>query len=553
MKRISAVVVSAGLVAASFAMTPAASAAPKGPAIARESDGVRGVVAGELSASFTLAQTTAQRSLTKSLGSQRSGNGRAASFAKTQPATAHRHAVVQWATAQGFRVLHSSRFLVSVAGPSSALAAALGTTVHRVGSYTESISAPVVPAELAGHVSGVVGLDNRPVFRQHSASFGPADVRAMSNNVVRNSTAGAGVTVGSVNFAPWVKSDLTDWAADPEADGDPAKALTVAPGQITEVPVSGFNTVGDGTDPGSGEVDLDAEALLGAAPAAKQRMYFGDNSDAGSLAIWDKMATDAAQGLLQVATTSWGGCESMFTANELDAEATAINNLVAAGVTLFAASGDAGAYDCSVDDPDGTGVDNSLAVDFPASNPNVVGVGGTSTQPGATPLTYTHEAWGPVVVDTTPDSTYQGSGSGGGFSSYFSKPAWQPVSATPGRQVPDIAGLGDPDTGYIGFLTTDWQGTGSPYGDYSLLGGTSLASPLAAAGLATVIGSVSPIAGLGNILPALYATPSATHDVVGNGNGYYGATAGFDHVTGLGVVDWTAFTSTLGIPDPTLT
>jgi hypothetical protein len=554
MKRLTALGSCIGLAAGSFALMPSAvAAAPTSAAIVHQASAVGPAGAGELTVSFPLAQTAAQRELTRTLAGQRSSHGRAASFAQSQPSAAHRDAVQQWAAAHGFRVVHSSRFLVSVSGPSAALAAALGTTVKRQGRYTVPASAPVVPAELAQHAATAVGLDDRPRYRHHSAPYGPSDVRTIGNHPVRDATAGAGVTVGTVNFAPWVKSDLDAWAADPEADQDDSKTISIAPGQITEVPLGGFDTVGDGMDPASGEVDLDAEAILGAAPAAKQRLYFADNTTAGSLAIWDEMASDAAQGRLHVASTSWGACEPSIPTSELNAEVAAINTLVAAGVTLFAASGDAGAYDCSVNDPDGFGVDNSLAVDFPASSPNVVAVGGTSTdQPDELSDVYTHVAWGPAVNDTTPSAFYQGDGSGGGFSSRFSRPAWQPASATPGRQVPDIAGLADPDTGYIGYLTSDWDDNGSPYGDYSLLGGTSLAAPLAAAGLASVIGATSSVTKMGNILPTLYCRTSATHDVNGrtgffnkpsdySGNGYYSATPGFDHVTGLGVVDWTAF------------
>lgn len=541
MKRITAASACAGMIATSLALAPAALAAPKGPAIVHQDSGVRPASAGELTVSFTLAKSAAQKRLTASLATGRVHQRRSAAFAQTAPAAVHRDAVLAWAKANGFRVLHASRFLVSVAGPARALATDLGTSLRSAHGYTLATSPLVVPAELAAHVSSAVGLDNRPVFKRHSRDFGPADVREMSNNPVRSSSAGAGVTVGTVNFSGWTSSDLTQWASDPDADPNTSDAISVAPGQITEVPIGGFNTVGTGLDPAEGEVDLDAQAILGAAPGAKQRLYFGENSDAGALAIWDQMVQDAGQGLLQVASTSWGGCEPDL-GSSVAAESQAIENLVAAGVTVFAASGDDGANDCG---------DSRVTVDFPASDPLVVAVGGTTTSSSAPGSPYQQCAWGPGACQFDLDPNELNGSSGGGVSGVFSKPSWQPGSAS-GRQVPDIAALADPRTGYIGYLTTDWDSTNSPYGAYTLFGGTSLAAPLSAAGLASVIGSISPVAGLGNILPTLYGTPSATHDVNGNGNGVYSATTGYDQVTGLGTVDWTAFKSALVVGDPSV-
>ncbi|HUR08094.1 MAG TPA: protease pro-enzyme activation domain-containing protein [Nonomuraea sp.] len=553
MKRPTALGACLAMAAGSFALTPSAQAAVKQPGIVRAPGAVRAPAASELTASFTLAQTASQKALTRSLAGKRS-QGTSTSFAGTQPAAAHRDAVVAWAQSNGFRVVHSSRFLVTVAGPAADLADALGTSLKQAKGYTRSVTPPVVPAALGSHAESVIGVDNRPVFRHH-AVYGPADVRAMSNNAVQNSSAGAGVTVGTTNFSGWTRSDLDTFASDPMGPYGAAPALQIAPGQIEEVSVGGANpAVPDGSG-GEQEVALDAEAVLAAAPAAKQRLYFGENTGAGSLAIWDKMAADAAAGTLQVVSTSWGVCEAVFTASELNAETSRIDTLIAAGATVFAASGDYGSYDCSYWDPafpdDSSMVDNTLEVDFPASHPRVVGVGGTSTQPGTTPLTYTHRGWGPGV-DTNPDpTTFQGFGAGGGYSTYFPVgPAGQPASTSPGRQVPDIAALADPGTGLVIYT-----------GGYVVAGGTSLASPLSAAGLATVLATKSQIKGIGNILPTLYCRPGMTSDVVSvgqgqyaEGNGFYAVTPGYDHVTGLGVMDWAAFgSSTAALPDPLLT
>ena len=552
--------VCAGVSIASVAIAaPVAHASAARSWIAHEGSSVKPAGAGELSASFTLAATTAQRATIKHLAGARQSHGRLAAFRAAEPAAAHRDAVVAWAAAQGFRVVHSSRFVVTVVGPSDALATALGTSLHTVTfhgkTFSRSISAPQVPATLLADAQSVIGLDNRPVFHAHD--FGPTEVRAMSVEPAQGSTAGTGVTIGTVNFSGWTSSDLTNYGVDPYQDST-NESITTA-GKITEVALNGFNTVGDNNTGGGVEVALDAEAILAAAPGAKQRLYFADNTSSGYLAILDQMATDATSAdvtrRLQVASSSWGGCELDQAPSIMNALGARIDTLVAAGVTFFAASGDSGSYDCSVS----AHPDNRLAVDFPASWPNTVAVGGTTvSQPTAT--TFTNAAWGNATAsDGTASTAYQGDGGGGGFSSLYNAPSYQPIptpastSTPPRRRVPDIAALADPTTGFIGFVTTDF-GRGFEEGGATLLGGTSLAAPLSAAGLATVLaGTSTPGTGLGNILSLIYGHPEVTHDVVGGSNGFYPAIEGFDAATGLGTMDWAAFAQVLNTPDPSFT
>jgi len=551
--RPTALALSAGLVLSSFAVAPAALAKPSdAPVIAREGAAVTPAGEGELTAAFTLAQTARQKATIKDLAATGNARSRAARFESAKPDPAHRDAVLAWASAHEFRVQHSSRFLVNVVGDGPDLAAALGTTLGSAVKNGKTYPVPagplVVPAELTDDIAAVTGLDDRPVYRNHahfpsSPPYLPADLRAMSTTPVRTSTAGTGVTVGTVNFSGWNKSDLTTWAADPDDHPATNDAITIGADQITEVPLLGVNTVDTSGADGGFEVALDAEAILGVAPAAKQRLYFTPNSSAGALAMWDQMATDAASGLLDVASSSWGACESDYDdgavigqPHPLDVEGARIDTLVAAGATLFVASGDGGAYDC--DYGSGSAPAYEVSVDFPASNPATVAVGGTSTQPGSSPFTYTHSGW---------------SGSGGGYSHHFSKPLWQPDDINDShRQVPDISALADPDTGMIGFITVD-PGPGPPVQDYFILGGTSLAAPLSAAGLAVALAANNLTSGIGNILPTLYSHPEVWKDVVGGSNGVYTAGVGNDRVTGLGIMDWTAFSQTITIPPPSFT
>ena len=82
---------------------------------------------------------------------------------------------------------------------------------------------------------------------------------------------------------------------------------------------------------------------------------------------------------------------------------------LAKGMTVFAASGDNDSKD---------GGDDPANVDAPSSCPSVVGCGGTTK-------TRAME----VVWNDTPGHS-DGDGTGGGFSRYFLRPAWQ-TSAPP--------------------------------------------------------------------------------------------------------------------------
>lgn len=480
------------------------------------------------SVSLVLAQTAQQRNSLTALARDRGASR--TSFRSLEPSTGQRASVLSWAAAHGLTVAHTGPFVVQVTGDAHVLAGLFGTTVHvsqlAGRAVTTAAAAPIVPAALSADVAAVVGLDDRPLFKHATSYDGPVLQRLGNLSTAYDTTAGAGATVGTVNLGGWYSSDLSTYATH--------FGLTLAPGQITPVTVgSGNPTANAATDDGSStEVALDAETILATAPAAKQRMYFGSNSAADYLAILDQMTSDASSGLLHTASSSWGACEPWMSASTLSAESAAVERLVAAGATFFASSGDDAAYDCS----SSAAVDNTPAVDFPASAPYTVAVGGIRAVANSDG-TFTSSAWGPSSV-SAPGSSFAGWGSGGGQSSVFGRPTWQGATgdSSAWRTVPDIASLADPATGFATYTTFD--------GGWVTVGGTSLASPLSAASLA-VVEARSGTLGLGNILPALYASPLAFRDITSGTNGLYAATTGYDRVTGLGSPDWQALTPDL--------
>ncbi len=191
------------------------------------------------------------------------------------------------------------------------------------------------------------------------------------------------------------------------------------------------------------------------------------------------------------------------------------------GVTFVTASGDNGA---------------KYGAEWPASSPNVVGVGGTTLWVDAVGNTLLETAW---------------SGSGGGYSVLEPEPAYQKAVQHRGRRsTPDVAMVADPNTGVPVLVVDPSTGQGS----WGIYGGTSLSTQLFG-GLIAVADQGRALAGLGTLdgatqtLPLLYSVSSAdVRDVTVGSNGHR-ATPGYDLVTGLGTPRGAALVSDLSNPN----
>jgi kumamolisin len=117
---------------------------------------------------------------------------------------------------------------------------------------------------------------------------------------------------------------------------------------------------------------------------------------------YNKIASDNSA---KEISTSWGLSETQSTISVLNAENNAFQQMAAQGQSIYAASGDSGAYD------DG----QTLSVDDPASQPYMVGVGGT-TLSVADPST-DNESWSGETTWNS-GSTLLGA-SGGGISAVW--------------------------------------------------------------------------------------------------------------------------------------
>jgi kumamolisin len=403
--------------------------------------------------------------------------------------------------------------LVKLRGTAAALEAAFGTTLHlyeQAGvTYRGREGALSAPSDVADRILAVLGLDTTPVatpkFVPHRGvspprGFLPTEVAALYG---LGEWQASGQCIGIIELGGGYT--VADTTAAFTAMG---RSVPI----IVSVGVDGAsNTPGDGSG-ADGEVALDIQVAGGVAPGARLAVYFAPNTsqgfaDAISQAVHDTVNKPS------VLSISWGGPESGWSRQAIAAMSAAFADAAALGVTVTAASGDALATDGQSD--------GKAHVDYPASDPLVLGCGGTR-------LSATGGRRGDEVVWNS-----NGGGTGGGVSALFAKPDYQKSVRVPqpgqkqgGRGVPDVSGDADPDSGYR--IVTGGQ-TG-------LIGGTSAVAPLWAGIVAGLnAGRSVPV---GAIQAALYGSPDACNDVTEGDNKVsgigYAAAAGWDACTGLG-------------------
>jgi subtilase family serine protease len=436
---------------------------------------------------------------------------------------------------------------------------------------------PLLPLAARSLVQGVLGLND--VYRPRSMIAHPRVVRSHALPAVgghrlhRSDTAGpqpcAQAQDAANSFGSETANELASYYAIPGLYklGDLGQGVHIAlaefepnsPSDIaTYKSCYGLNTPvtyytvdgGPGTGAGSGEAALDIEDVAGLAPKASIDVYQEPNGSAQD--TYDLYSAIINSDIDQVVSTSWGVCELDADPSLLSSEYDLFEEANTQAQTVFAATGDSGSTDCM---GDGTTNSYTPAVNDPASQPYVVGVGGTSIGSSS------ENVWN--------DSDIQGGAGGGGISVYWCMPSYQDQTAIPGldndysqsdptdcgststdallRQVPDVAADADPDTGYVIYFEGSWQGG---------WGGTSAAAPLWAAVAALTDSSPfcadygSNSGGDAGVLPqGLYDVaasslyPYALYDVTNGDNDYtpsgytgglYPATTGYDMASGLG-------------------
>jgi kumamolisin len=389
---------------------------------------------------------------------------------------------------------------------------------------------PTLPANMAGRVAAVVGLDTEPVVLKAfpgilasgvpNGGMKPPDVaRAYEIDQLHEAGLhGENQTVAVVSFDTFYKDDIDTWD----------QAMGISGPAVESVKLAGAPDEPEG---GNDEVTLDIEVIRGIAPAAQIINYEATNKLANFAALIAKIVSDGRADLVNI---SWGKCEKYWPSEAFNGMNQELQAAFAAGISIFVASGDDGAYGCRRNRVSDDLFERDLSpnVDFPSASTSIIAVGGTYLTVRTDGSYYSEAGW---------EDPLGGGGGGGGISARVERPAWQAGlgvvnSESNGmRQVPDVGGPADPSSGFIVIYTPPGnpQKTGG-------VGGTSAAAPfwVGSMVLARQLGAQHGVDKLGALGPVLYqlaaSRPDVFHDVVRGGNLLQQAGPGWDYSTGLG-------------------
>jgi kumamolisin len=279
------------------------------------------------------------------------------------------------------------------------------------------------------------------------------------------------------------------------------------------------------------EAVLDIDMIVAINPHVKEVVAYEDGKDPFPVALLDALDQVAIDNKVQILSISYGVDEVQQENDQINAENVALTQLASQGIMVIVSSGDDGAYGR-------TGTNNypaTLEAPDPGSQPLVTCVGGTSLTTGEKEIYVTEQAWNRLG---------EGEGAtGGGVSSYWPIPAYQPSNLTTFnggsatfRNVPDVAAVGDPVTGVAVYSR--------PNGGWVQIGGTSASAPIWAGFLSVMNAGLQYIAGgqqLGFFNPTLYNV-SWLYSVLDGSNGNvgmfgtpgYNAGALYNNCCGLG-------------------
>ncbi|MEX3954256.1 protease pro-enzyme activation domain-containing protein [Paraburkholderia sp. EG287A] len=502
--------------------------------------------------------------------------------ARFSPTDAQVAAVVAHLKANGFRNVSVSEnnMLIFAEGNANNVQSAFQTSIKRFNYngkpvYGNDLSA-FVPPWLGSVVDSVLGLQNAVVPHIMLQRFAPEAV--IEPNSIEKSMTDASQLVGH---------QPTDFAKIYDADSLPAATNTtvgiISWGDMTQT-IADLNTFtqnahlpkvntavvadGSGVPVHDAELEwaLDSQVIIGTSGGVKELIFYpamsGDGNDqvtdATLNAAFNKAVTDNKATIINV---SIGQDEhATYKDGALAADDAVFKQAVAQGQIFSVSSGDAGAYVEShskrgaqgyVGTFDGSSVTTMIdlskyGVEYPASSPYVVAVGGTMLATTGTMTWGGETVWNGGVDYADRDSNGEPVdnavriwATGGGVSVYEAAPSWQTAalgSSVTMRAVPDVAFDAARSTG--AYIIVNGQKRNSP------IGGTSLASPIFVGGWARLESAKNNSLSLPT--PAFYENlPGNTalyHDVTSGNNGYHGygftAKPGWDMVTGFGSLDF---------------
>ena len=436
---------------------------------------------------------------------------------------------------------------MKVSGTISAMEAAFkpGLAVMestRQGEYRGRQGSLQIPAEIKGLVTGVFGLDERKMAHRKAetaatvakaAVLAPLTPAALEQryNFPQGDSQGQEIAIAEFGGG-YFAEDMTAYCNKFQRPVPKVQAVSVdAPAytlqQIMALPKK---QRADQLDT-SIEVMMDVEIIAGLCPGASISVYFSTFDQGG----WVDLLNTVIAAKPAVLSVSWGLAEDDpgWSANAVAAINERLNVARLLGITICVSAGDDGSGD-QVDDGAGH-------VDFPASSPFTLAVGGTMLVKSASKVN--EVTWWEAPGRRTNNG---GGATGGGVSKVFPRPSWQAVTvasidpnAIDGRVIPDISALAGEPLYDLVFVGKDQPN-----------GGTSASAPLWAALIARINAQLPVPKQQRFLTPLLYQKAGAgplgkvaMRDISSGNNTStppgkgYKAGPGFDAVTGWGVPD----------------
>jgi len=526
-------------------------------------------------------------------------------------------AVTKWLEQQGFAIdsVARSRDSIHFSGTVSQAERAFQTEMHYYTVGSEQHFAPStelqLPSALAPSVLAVENLSNfrpkshavvrrkasaRPGFTSGQSGdvyFAPGDIATVYDitSLYGSGYTGTGQSIAIVGQSAVQLSDIENFQS--------AAGLAVKDPTLDLVPNTGSSTINPYGNGDELESDLDLEWSGAIAKGANIIFVYTGNSN-NNQGTFQALQYAIDEDLAPVISISYGTCEPELGSFSLE---SSFEKAATQGQTILASAGDDGSTSCFISTPVAKGdpsqtVQESLAVEYPASSPNVTGVGGTEvSQANADYLTSDTAYWAAASGSDVLSSALQYlpevvwnddlancgetnclSAGGGGISTLFAQPTWQ--TGVPGipsgsmRDVPDVALYASPNyPGYLfcssdpkaninGSCASGFRDTSDTY--LTIGGGTSFAAPIFAGMVAILNQEAGYSTGQGLINPGLYSLAgnsttyaAAFNDVTSGSNACsagsnycssagetgYSAGTGYDLATGLGSVNLGALAS----------
>ncbi|HKM85625.1 MAG TPA: protease pro-enzyme activation domain-containing protein [Terriglobales bacterium] len=524
-----------------------------------------------------------------------------------------------WLQSQGFTIgnVARARNFIVFSGTAAQAENAFQTQIHNFEvsgeKHFSNTTSPSIPTALSSVVTGIRGLSNfhpksylqrrKPNYtypipgtnpQEYNLYLAPGDIETIYDigPLYTAGIDGSGQTLAVVGQTDVYLADLNDFrtgfsfsnipTSGPGSCATDASGLIILP-CTTTTPGAAFKYVLVNADPGVptssddlGEADLDLEWSAATVPNAQ--IIFVNAPDPNGDGVWDSWYYAVDNDVAPVITMSYGICElgealtpggqGTIKPNEgtFSSDEAELKQANMAGITFMNASGDSGAAGCDPNetDPDALLATGGVAVGYPASSPEVTGVGGTAATiseistdagkywevnngpNGGSAQTYIPEApWNDafeigafcaanpsdctgITNAETAQAAIGMASSGGGPSNCmtisgsgectggFPQPIWQQGLSISGqaavRFTPDVSLMASPALpGYIWCTNNGSCAGGIPaaIADNSIVGGTSASTPIFA-GMVTLLNQYVAVnfpsepLPFGNINPNLY-------------------------------------------------